>query len=323
MPERGPASAFKKFFIVFRAYSWPASLVPVVIGAVAAARDAAISWPAFALTFAAALLVHSAANLANTYFDWRNGVDRAETADDRGILDGLIGGRAAPYVAVSLFAAAGLIGLWLAWSRSVPELIVLGAAGFALAWFYTADGAAYKYRALGEMNIAGQQRGFARIGADFWPVVKNERGRIVGTLAARYPETAWRNLDIRSCVLEPGADGAIATQRFEMMREGIQECEARIFIERALLDEALRAKLGEALATKCQRILDERTVDTLRALNAFTFHPHFTGNAADRHMYWHNPAVLGAHWFITSDWQTRTEALYEAAADTARQLGKP
>ncbi|KAF0153460.1 MAG: 1 4-dihydroxy-2-naphthoate octaprenyltransferase [Elusimicrobia bacterium] len=153
MASNTETGVLRKIFIVFRAYSWPASLVPVVIGTVAAARDAAISWPAFWLTFAAALLTHSAANLANTYFDWRNGVDRAETADDRGILDGLIGGRAAPYAAVSMFAAAGLIGLWLAWSRSVPELVALGAAGFALAWFYTADGSAYKYRALGEIGI--------------------------------------------------------------------------------------------------------------------------------------------------------------------------
>ncbi|HBE87861.1 MAG TPA: hypothetical protein DDW67_01800 [Elusimicrobia bacterium] len=153
MPDARPASALKKLFIVFRAYSWPASLVPVVVGTVAASREAAISWPVFALTLAAALLTHSAANLANTYFDWRNGVDRAETADDRGILDGLISGRAAPYTAASMFAAAGLIGLWLAWTRSVPELLGLGAAGFALAWFYTADGAAYKYRALGEIGI--------------------------------------------------------------------------------------------------------------------------------------------------------------------------
>ncbi len=153
MPENLKPSVPKKIFIVFRAYSWPASLVPVIVGTVAAARESGISWPAFWLTLAAALLTHSAANLANTYFDWRNGVDKAETADDRGILDGLIGGRAAPYVAVSMFAAAGLIGLWLAWSRAVPELIVLGAAGFALAWFYTADGAAYKYRALGDIGV--------------------------------------------------------------------------------------------------------------------------------------------------------------------------
>lgn len=153
MPDKPPPSVLKRIFVVFRAYSWPASLVPVVIGTVAASRDSAIAWPAFWLTLAAALLTHSAANLANTYFDWRNGVDRAETADDRGILDGLIGGRSAPRVAVAMFAAAGLIGLWLAWTRAVPELLALGAAGFALAWFYTADGAAYKYRALGEIGI--------------------------------------------------------------------------------------------------------------------------------------------------------------------------
>ncbi|MDT8286730.1 MAG: prenyltransferase [Elusimicrobiales bacterium] len=153
MPDNAAPSALKRTFIVFRAYSWPASLVPVVIGTVAASRGTDVSWPAFWLTFAAALLTHSAANLANTYYDWRNGVDRAETADDRGILDGLVAGRAAPRIALAMFAAAGLIGLWLAWSRSVPELMVLGAAGFALAWFYTADGAAYKYRALGEIGI--------------------------------------------------------------------------------------------------------------------------------------------------------------------------
>ncbi|HOI43128.1 MAG TPA: prenyltransferase [Elusimicrobiales bacterium] len=154
MPET-PAllSAARRAAIVFRAYSWPASLVPVCVGTAAAAREAPVSPALFALTLAAALLTHSAANLANTYFDWRNGVDRPDTADDRGILDGLIGGRRALLTALALFAAAALLGFWLAWSRRVPELLAFGAAGFALAWFYTADGAAYKYRALGELGI--------------------------------------------------------------------------------------------------------------------------------------------------------------------------
>ncbi len=154
MPETPTRlSAARRAAIVFRAYSWPASLVPVCVGTAAAAREAPVSPALFVLTLAAALLTHSAANLANTYFDWRNGVDRAGTADDRGILDGLIGGRRALLTAAALFAAAALLGFWLAWSRRVPELLALGAAGFALAWFYTADGAAYKYRALGELGI--------------------------------------------------------------------------------------------------------------------------------------------------------------------------
>jgi hypothetical protein len=47
-----------------------------------------------------------------------------------------------------------------------------------------------------------------------------------------------------------------ASQR---LREGLQDSEARIFIERSLLDEAQRATLGDGLARRAQQMLDERT----------------------------------------------------------------
>ncbi len=139
--------------MILRAYSWPASLVPVVLGAVVAWRHGSFSWPDFSLTITAALLTHSAANLANTYFDFTNGVDRKETADDRGLVDGLIAPRAMLKLSAGLFAAGAAIGLLLAFKNHVPSLLWLGAAGFALAWFYTATGFAYKYRALGDAGI--------------------------------------------------------------------------------------------------------------------------------------------------------------------------
>lgn len=143
----------KKWLLILRAYSWPASLVPVVLGSVVAWRHGRFAWPDFALTFLAALLVHSAANLANTYFDFKKGVDRKETADDRGLVDGLMEPRAMLLTALGLFAAGGAIGIVLALKNGVPGLLWLGAAGFALAWFYTATGFAYKYRALGDIGI--------------------------------------------------------------------------------------------------------------------------------------------------------------------------
>lgn len=143
----------KKWFIILRAYSWPASLVPVVLGTVTAWRHGCFSWADFALTFVAALLVHSAANLANTYFDFKNGVDRKETADDRGLVDGLMTPPAMLRLALGLFAAGAAIGLLLVFKNKVPALAWLGAAGFALAWFYTATGFAYKYRTLGDVGI--------------------------------------------------------------------------------------------------------------------------------------------------------------------------
>lgn len=143
----------KKWMIILRAYSWPASLVTVVLGSVVAWRHGRFSWLDFALTLTAALLVHSAANLANTYFDFKNGVDRGETADDRGLVDGLITPRAMLFISLGMFAAGAAIGFLLAFKNHVPALLGLGAAGFALAWFYTATGFAYKYRTLGDAGI--------------------------------------------------------------------------------------------------------------------------------------------------------------------------
>lgn len=142
----------KKWMIILRAYSWPASLVPVTLGSVVAWRHGRFSWLDFALTLAAALLVHSAANLANTYFDFRNGVD-GETADDRGLVDGLMTPRNMLLTALGMFAAGAVIGFVLAFKNHTPALLWLGAAGFALAWFYTATGFAYKYRTLGDVGI--------------------------------------------------------------------------------------------------------------------------------------------------------------------------
>ncbi|HNW44137.1 MAG TPA: 1,4-dihydroxy-2-naphthoate octaprenyltransferase [Elusimicrobiales bacterium] len=142
----------KKWLIVLRAYSWPASLVPVVVGSAAAARFGRFSWADLALTLPAALLVHSGANLANTYFDYSNGVDKAQTADDRGLVDHLVSPALALRLAAGLLAAGAGIGLFLAAKNHIPALLWLGAAGIALAWFYTAR-PGYKYRALGDIGI--------------------------------------------------------------------------------------------------------------------------------------------------------------------------
>ncbi|MFA6435437.1 MAG: prenyltransferase [Elusimicrobiales bacterium] len=143
----------KKIFIVLRAYSWPASAVPVILGSVIAYNSGTFSPADFILTLLAALSVHSGANLANTYFDFRNGVDKPAFSDDRALVDGLISPAAALRLAAALFAAAAAVGVYLSFRHRLPLLPVLGAAGFLLAWFYTADGIGYKYKALGDLGI--------------------------------------------------------------------------------------------------------------------------------------------------------------------------
>lgn len=54
--------------------------------------------------------------------------------------------------------------------------------------------------------------------------------------------------------LAPGPDGPIATERFEAFREGVQLCEALIYLQRTLEG----GKLAAELAAKVERVLDAR-----------------------------------------------------------------
>ena len=143
----------KNIFLILRAYSWPASVVPVILGSVVAYNAGAFSWADFFLTLLAALSVHSGANLANSYFDFKNGVDKPGLSDDSALTGGLIAPAAALRLTLALFGVGAAIGVYLSVRHRLPLLLGLGAAGFLLAWFYTAGGVSYKYKALGDLGI--------------------------------------------------------------------------------------------------------------------------------------------------------------------------
>jgi hypothetical protein len=214
-----------------------------------------------------------------------------------------------------IFAQDPSLGHSYGWKR--PDLKVHHPRSMFDSW------PACTFRLLGELNITGQQRGFARLGADFWPVLKGKRAWGVQSIAARFPKTSWRNLDIHMTLLAPGPEGAVSTARFEMIREGLQECEARIFIEDALTDDKLRAKLGDDLAARAQKLLDDRVramrrgVSTLRAnIDLWTTFAYIDNT------WWQAPGIVGSQWFVESDWQGRTEGLYSIAAEVAAKVGK-
>ena len=114
------------------------------------------------------------------------------------------------------------------------------------------------HRAAVEGCMISGLRGFGRIGADFWPLVGPNRRPYY--LDNRY--LGWGGLGISGTttayVIAPGRDGPIATARFEMLREGLQETEARVFIEQALADPARKDALGHDLAARCERLLEAR-----------------------------------------------------------------
>jgi len=180
------------------------------------------------------------------------------------------------------------------------------------------------WRHLAESTITGSQRGNGRLGADYWKVIRDKRGRRAGRSHERYPESTWRNLFIPEALLAPGPDGPVATDQLEAFREGVQECEARIVIERALNDQALRARLGPELSARCEDYLQDRHLLmwlSMSDLQLFYDYPKATWGPHYMAAAWRgSPGIGGSHWFLGSGWQERTSQLFSLAGEVTKTL---
>ncbi|MHC4562898.1 MAG: glycoside hydrolase domain-containing protein [Planctomycetota bacterium] len=150
------------------------------------------------------------------------------------------------------------------------------------------------------VNMARSSAGFTRLPLDFWPVdIQGARGTITRSLLFAYEREPWSTLfrnNTRS-IIEPGPDGPLGTARYEMLREGMQECEARIAIEKALQ----AGRLGGGLEQRCRQLLRRRL--QVREKNA-TFKGGHSGN------------TLGTEdrlWGVAPNWQDMTAELFNLA----------
>lgn len=153
-----------------------------------------------------------------------------------------------------------------------------------------------------ERNLIKGYLGIARAGFDFWDVLPNRTGGDFGGyhICNRYPENHWAQTSITVASrywVSPGVDGPLSTMRLELMRAGLQECEARIFMEKALVDPEKRAKVGEDLAKRCQEILDERQSQLTVAHDS---------------SFWQ---------YNGWRWEASTGELFKLAAELAKKLG--
>lgn len=149
--QRSLADTVKLWLRAIRAYSLPASVVPVVVGgAYAWYATGRFSWLLFLAALVAGMLYHVGANLINDAYDYEHGVDREGTFGGSGVLvDGSLSVRqmlVAAYVALGLGTA---LGIWFVVLYGLP-MLVIGVAGFLGAVFYTTTPGSAKYNALGE-----------------------------------------------------------------------------------------------------------------------------------------------------------------------------
>ncbi len=201
-------------------------------------------------------------------------------------------------------------------------------------------------RMLPAINITGGQRGAGRIGGDYWPAIRDKRGRRTSMVTSRYPENNWRNLDIGVYFLAPGPNQVLATSRLESLVEGVQDCEARIYVESVLLDEEQRKKIGPEMAERAQKILDElhramwktawnndedrakvSTISGGRNAQEGLWHA-LAKSGKELPGYWTGPArslrsteaAQGQKWWFESGWKNRSRQLFTLASEVQKKL---
>ncbi|HUV39015.1 MAG TPA: hypothetical protein VMY39_05345, partial [Planctomycetota bacterium] len=165
-----------------------------------------------------------------------------------------------------------------------------------------------------EMQTLMGLQGFARVGGDLWPVMADKRGR-KHALPNRYPKANAGGLSVWTHHLEPAPDGARETSGFRMLCEGLQETQARILIERALID----GKITGELAQRARDLLTRRNLATLVGLEGRINDPY--------QMQWwehtegyYTGARSGTLWYFAGDHDARTRDLFDLAAELAAAL---
>ena len=133
-----------------RPRTWPAAVVPVVVGTAAAQDQPNLLRASLALLVALALQV--GVNYANDYSDGIRGTDDKRVGPRRLVASGLVEARSVKRAAFCFFGGAALIGLYLSAVTSW-WLVLVGATAIMAAWGYTGGPKPYGYYGLGELFV--------------------------------------------------------------------------------------------------------------------------------------------------------------------------
>ncbi|NIA06613.1 MAG: hypothetical protein GWP14_03090 [Actinobacteria bacterium] len=164
-----------------RAFSFPVSVLPVLIATALVRPLNQWDWGVLMASVLGVVLLHAAGNLFNDYFDFRSGVDRKLDGDGsrpgRFLVRDELKPKEVLVEALICLLLALPVGIYLM-VRCGPSLLwFAGAAGFGL-YCYTGPPLKLKYRALGELLIflvfgplLMLGAGFAQAGSMQWNVL--------------------------------------------------------------------------------------------------------------------------------------------------------
>ena len=150
VPSKG-----KIWFRATRPFSFTASVIPCVVGAMLALLMTGGSslWYLFPFILVSSVLLHAATNLVSDYYDFIKGVDTKDSFGGSGVLtEGLLQPKQVFKMGILFFAFAFIIGLPIILARG-ELILVLGIIGILGGFFYTGWPIGYKYVALGNVFV--------------------------------------------------------------------------------------------------------------------------------------------------------------------------
>lgn len=149
-----PRGSFSIWLQAIRAFAFPASIVPILVGAtLAIGYEGAVMWSLFPIVFICSLLYHAATNLVSDYFDYQKGVDRDYTfGSSRVVVEGLLSARQILNGGILLFTIGVLLGFILIYFRGLP-MFYLGLTGLIGGWLYCGKPVGFKYFAMGDIGV--------------------------------------------------------------------------------------------------------------------------------------------------------------------------
>ncbi len=153
MPQGNHGHTLNVWYHALRPFSYPASIVPVLVGSVVAWHDGHANWVLFLFALFGSVAIQAGTNLANEYFDYVQGVDKPDSLGPGGvILEEKLRQRQVLWAATLAFAVGAIAGLYIV-AQVGWIILFLGLASVLAAWFYTAKPLSLGYRGLGEPEV--------------------------------------------------------------------------------------------------------------------------------------------------------------------------
>lgn len=144
-------TGYKKYISLTRPHTLTASFIPIFVGTAATLPFGNIRWSMFFAMLIATLLIQSATNMFNEYYDFKRGLD---SEDSVGIAGAIVRNGMKPKIvltyALVFYLIAALIGIYIAYSSSW-WILVIGAISMAVGYLYTGGPFPISWTPLGEV----------------------------------------------------------------------------------------------------------------------------------------------------------------------------